>query len=237
LVRQIWFDEIIRLLQTVESGALLIDATDAQLTLERLARDMPPPRTHLERLVLRGLLLEVACRCGHQLHHQHCDRSTRCDFREGADLEAFLSDRTPDPQQPFRVWVRRFFAELSRVHPQSPARKLARLLRQSCGQHVDVANHARTFNVGASQLRRSFAHEFGQSISEYQRCARIVAALEMNAAGSVADVALNVGYKSKKNFYRAFTKLTGTTPAAFRKLTSVKRHEIVESARLSLTRR
>jgi AraC-like DNA-binding protein len=234
-VRPSWFDQIARRLQTVEGGALLIDPDDAQLTLERLGGELPEPRTHLERLLLRGLLLEVACRCGHRLHLQKCASENRCEFAEADVLEKFFGDRTPDPRQPFLAWVRRFFDVLSRVHPQSPARKLARRIRQSCGEPVDLPRCAEQLGLSPAQLRRAFYREFGQSVHDYQRCARIVAALEMGSAGNVARVAQQVGYKSKKNFYRAFTRLTGTTPAAFRRLNAMRRHEIMESARLLLT--
>jgi AraC-like DNA-binding protein len=237
VIRQKWYDEIVRRLQAVEGGALLVDPDDAQLTLERLGRELPEPQTHLERLLLRGLLLEVACRCGHRLHRQKCDGRTACNFTEASILEKFFGDRTPDPRQPFLRWVQQFFGEFARVHPQSAARKLARRLRRSCGEHLDLAACAASLNMGPAQLRRAFFREFGQSIREYQRCARIMAALEMAGSANVARIALEVGYKSKKNFYRAFTRLTGTTPAAFRRLTPVKRHEIVESARLALTNR
>jgi AraC-like DNA-binding protein len=59
----------------------------------------------------------------------------------------------------------------------------------------------------------------------------------MGATKSVAHVAQQVGYKSKKNFYRAFTRLIGTTPAAFHRLAPVRRLEIVESTRSWLTAR
>lgn len=234
-VRQVWFDEVIERLQTVNSGALDFDPDDAQLTLERLGRALARPETHIERLILRGLLLEVACRCGHQLHVRECDRAATCDFAEHAVLEQFLRDRTPEPIQPFLRWIGGFFSEFSRVHPQTPARKLARLLRRAGTGPFDTAAWAAAQGLSDARLRRAFVREFGQSIRDYQRCARIVAALDLAGAASVAHVAAQVGYRSRKNFYRAFTRLTGTTPAAFRRLPAGQRGQIVESARLSLT--
>lgn len=236
-VRKSWYDEVLKLLHRADGGALLVDTRDAQLTLERLGWDAPQPRTHVERLVLRGLLLEVAFRCGHRLHRQNCDPYNRCDFAEGSTLEAFLGDPTNDPKRMFVAWVRRFFVELGRAHPQSPAYKLARQIRTTRGGSLDLPASATALNMTVGQLRRAFCREYGQSIRDYQRCARIVAALEMPPDDNVAEMALHVGYRSKKNFYRAFTRLTGTTPAAFRKLTGPQRHQIVESARLSLAAR
>ena len=45
---------------------------------------------------------------------------------------------------------------------------------------------------------------------------RLIEALPQVPTEKIDAIALKVGYRSKKNFYRAFQTVTGLTPTAFR---------------------
>jgi AraC-like DNA-binding protein len=47
---------------------------------------------------------------------------------------------------------------------------------------------------------------------------RLIEAMPHVSTEKIEAIALKVGYKSKKNFYRAFQDVTGLTPTAFRNL-------------------
>jgi AraC-like DNA-binding protein len=49
-------------------------------------------------------------------------------------------------------------------------------------------------------------------------------------------VALEVGYKSRKNFYATLQHFTGLTPTGFRRLSDSRAAEIIEMLSLSLQR-
>src|SRR5438034_10710996 len=53
----------------------------------------------------------------------------------------------------------------------------------------------------------------------------------------VEAVALSVGYRATKNFYRAFRQLTGTTPTGFRRLPPERAAAVLEFAKLALVGR
>lgn len=60
---------------------------------------------------------------------------------------------------------------------------------------------------------------------------RVIEALETVRGGKIDAIALQVGYHSKKDFYRAFGKVTGLTPAAYRRLSDDSATELTESIR------
>ncbi len=66
-------------------------------------------------------------------------------------------------------------------------------------------------------LGRLFRHEVGASVREYLTSVRLAHAAELIREGvKVEAVALNVGYRSKKNFYQQFKRQYGTTPVLCR---------------------
>jgi AraC-like DNA-binding protein len=66
-------------------------------------------------------------------------------------------------------------------------------------------------------LAKLFLLEMGMSVRAYIARARIErAARAIREGEKVEAVALEAGYRSKKNFYRQFRRLFGTTPARYR---------------------
>ena len=79
-------------------------------------------------------------------------------------------------------------------------------------------------------MRKAFHVEFGRSPREYHTALRLLKAIEDIGVGKVEGVALGVGYKSKKNFYRMFRSLTGLTPTGFRQLTVIEQQRAIGRA-------
>jgi transcriptional regulator GlxA family with amidase domain len=67
---------------------------------------------------------------------------------------------------------------------------------------------------------------------EYQTRIRLTAAARLLPTEKVEYVALAVGFRSKKNFYRAFRLAMGLSPSEFRRLAPESRCALV-TARLS----
>jgi AraC-like DNA-binding protein len=152
-------------------------------------------------------------------------------------LEQFWRVSDPDPCRAFLGWVHAFSEALIRTHPPSPARRAARLIRNDYRQLWTVDTLARRIHVTPSQLRRNFQREFGVSVWEYQRKMRLIEAIARVPTDKIDAISLEVGYKSKKNFYRAFQDVTGLTPTAFRNLSEERALHVVESVRAAPPRR
>ena len=70
-------------------------------------------------------------------------------------------------------------------------------------------------------LGRIFRRRIGMSVREYLAERRMERALRSILKGEkVEAIALEVGYKSKKTFYRHFRQRFGTTPTVYRGLTN-----------------
>lgn len=83
---------------------------------------------------------------------------------------------------------------------------------------VDLSALSREFHYSQSQISRMFREYTGSSFSDTLRSQRLVRAGELLKSSSltVEQVAEAVGYMSASEFYRAFRKKYGTTPAAYR---------------------
>jgi two-component system response regulator YesN len=76
---------------------------------------------------------------------------------------------------------------------------------------------ARTLGRHSAYLGRLFRAETGMSLHEYVTRARMVnAAVQVRSGVKIEAIALDLGYRSKKNFYRQFRRRFGMTPDAYR---------------------
>jgi AraC-like DNA-binding protein len=83
----------------------------------------------------------------------------------------------------------------------------------------------RRVGLSRSALHERFAEMIGQPPMQYLANWRmqVGAALLRNTSATVASVAQEVGYDSEAAFARAFKRLVGTSPAAWRKQTAPAR--------------
>jgi AraC-like DNA-binding protein len=231
-----WLHAIVGALQRVIGTATFADTDVTRGRFRQLIDELPSPRTPQERLLLRGLLLEFACKSGSTLHAlaHHGVRRAPCPFQERSLLIEFFSEPSDDPRRAFLRWSRAFFAELYERHPPSAAKQASRLIQKDYRLPLSVPGLARHLHVTASQLRRAFHREFGMGLRDYCGAVRLLAAIERVMQEKTESTALEVGYKSKKNYYRNFKKLTGLTPTEFRRLSEERRRRLVEAIRSRL---
>jgi len=237
-VRASWLDAVVVASQQVAGQCDVIDPEHVHHLLTAFARALPTPASVVERLIMRALLLDVAWRSGRTIHARaHRGHAGRCPFVPTTHLDRFWSAPRQDPVKAFLGWAQAFSEELKRIHPASAASRVARLIRHEYHLQWSLATLGRRFHVTPSQLRRGFKREFGVSIHEYQQVMRVKAAIEHVRNGNIEATALEAGYGSKKNFYRAFRRVTGLTPAAFRRLSHERALHVVESLAAAPPRR
>ena len=94
---------------------------------------------------------------------------------------------------------------LTLIHTEHPGIVTLRMLGQALGRQPGY-------------LGSVFQDELRMSVREYATRLRMQQAEELVRAGlKIEAVALTVGYRSKKNFYRQFRRHFGTTPDRFRR--------------------
>jgi PAS domain S-box-containing protein len=85
-------------------------------------------------------------------------------------------------------------------------------------ERLTLARFARNLRRPPASLGRLFREEIGVTVHEYVTRARMVfSAADVRAGVKVEAVALVLGYRSKKNFYRQFKRFFGMTPDIYRR--------------------
>ncbi len=85
-------------------------------------------------------------------------------------------------------------------------------------EKITLASIAEAFYINKHHLSHTFHDRMGMTLTDYITSKRIQHALELLAdSAPLLDIALAVGFSDYAGFYRAFTKLIGTSPQHFRK--------------------
>lgn len=225
---------VVQKLQVAVGETLTADLESMCVALVHAMADIPEPRTAVERLLLSALLLKFADRVTYRAHAlTHGALDPACPFREHA-FAFRLSTSDDDPLLMFRRWLPMFIEALRLAHPLSSARRAAAILATEYRRPLNILSLARRVQSSPRQLQRAFRRELGMTIRDCQTRERVLASLETVIDAKSESTALDVGYRSRKNFYRSFRKLTGLTPTQFRTLPGNRRQEIVSRVRRPL---
>ena len=98
------------------------------------------------------------------------------------------------------------------------ADQIRRLIDNHFMEHFTIGRLAQRLHRSRSQIASIFRERYGMSIHDYltqRRVRAAVQALETSDA-KVESVALDSGYRSKKDLYRVIKATTGLTPAKLR---------------------
>lgn len=90
-------------------------------------------------------------------------------------------------------------------------------IHQQYNHHITLSVLAKALRRQSAYLGRLFRDEIGLTVHEYVTRARMVfGASQVRAGVKIEAVSLDLGYRSKKNFYRQFRRRFGMTPEAYR---------------------
>jgi AraC-like DNA-binding protein len=144
-----------------------------------------------------------------------------------------LSDTREQPRALFMEWAHTF----ERYRASSIAQQAARVVRQHVSTKLNAMKVGRMLGVSELTIKAAFRREFSMTIQQYQDVTRILEALRRlgEADHKIEPLAADVGYRSKDTFFRAFRRLTGMTPAAFRRLSAIQREHITDHLKHILT--
>jgi AraC-like DNA-binding protein len=198
------FEELVLLARTGHA--------DEQQIANELAR-IPVPRNAFESLLLRYFIDDC--------------------------LVAVFEGAGPSPSP---ATLRHFAESITAVHRhENPLAELAKALSGASRLDADAAlanaiktrierdigrrTTARTiaveYRIGRAQLDRLFRERFGVGFHRYLTAMRVKRGLDLVMSGMKVEAAgISVGYKSKKDFYRAVREETGSTPAKLRRTQS-----------------
>jgi AraC-like DNA-binding protein len=224
-MRSQWLSHTVRECQSLLSQSLHTGPNHlpsmARAFLERLSQ----PKTPLEKLVERGLLLEVAVQFGHTahktFHRQYREEqatAATCGFLASAAVEDWPRDLAQSPAEAFRRWAGRYAAAFRAAHPLACAREAQHYVQQHFRDAIAASDLARHLDSPLAFLRRTFQQLTGKSLLQYQSELRLAAALQLltDTDWKVESIAQDVGYRSKKDLYRVVQAHRACTPLEYR---------------------
>jgi AraC-like DNA-binding protein/photosystem II stability/assembly factor-like uncharacterized protein len=119
-----------------------------------------------------------------------------------------------------RLGEARGASEISRAARSPHVERMMALIEERCEQRLSLRTMAASLGRQAAYLGRLFRQETGLSTRDYLAQCRLDRAAGLIRQGDkVEAVALEVGYRSKKNFYRQFRHRFSMTPAEYRRCT------------------
>jgi AraC-like DNA-binding protein len=117
------------------------------------------------------------------------------------------------------AWSEVYDRALAASHPA--ARILAECGRAADGRELlRPRGLAKALGCGVATLRRRFAHDTGASIREFRSRAKLAAAIDRlrDTDWKIEAISRDVGWRSKKDLYRAMYNLAGMSPKQVRLL-------------------
>ena len=186
--------------------------------------DIPEPTTHGDVLLVRSVLSRFADRLGNHLHstfhRQYRPTMRSCPFRSvGVDV-AGPSAISTSAAMLLDEWLARYRQEFDRAHA-TVAQRARRYLERHAVEALTIADVAAALNIETRALQRAFLSETGLHLKEYQMRLRVATALpQLRSGEKIEAIAIVVGWKSKKDLYRATDRLMGRSPSAIRSMSS-----------------
>jgi AraC family transcriptional regulator len=118
------------------------------------------------------------------------------------------------------------FAEVERARDEDRApswlKKVHEVVESQYGRQLALAELAELAGVHPVHLARAFRRHYGCTVGELVRELRVEDAKRRIVAGvALSDVALDAGFADQSHLARTFRRLTGMTPAAFRRANRV----------------
>jgi YesN/AraC family two-component response regulator len=107
---------------------------------------------------------------------------------------------------------------MSRSDGDVAVQRLLDFIDKRYADRITLKTVAAALRANPTRLGRRFHDKVGISVHGYVTRVRLEHAAHLIAANvKVEAVALGVGYRSKKNFYRQFARHFGVTPKTFRR--------------------
>jgi AraC family transcriptional regulator len=208
----------------------------------------PPEERHADRFLAattRIFTIEIDQRWldRSRVPHPFLDRPTTIDGGPSAALMLRIHRELTDADDFTAVAVEGLALELSaevarstRSAPAPPPwlRRAREIVADRSARRLTLSEIAKEAGVHPMHLAREYRSHYGMSVGAAIRAHRVEAAAVRLAttADPIARIALDIGFSHQSHFTVAFKRLTGMTPAAFR-----KRYACARAAKFTLRSR
>jgi AraC-like DNA-binding protein len=231
-VDKAWLDRLIGDVQELSVAVATHEQRDLPAVVREFTERLAPAPDSLHQALLANLLLDVCRHTFDSLHASIEPESCTCAAKGWALLARFTRWYEVDPRVALCTWTETFFAAYRHNHPPTPATRAAAMMRTEPERPWTIASIARALGVTRRQLSTEFRERYGFGPLEYVHLARVAQSLMLlDDPIKIEALAMSVGFRSKKDFYRAFRTWTGMIPTAVRTLPGDARRMLTASLR------
>ena len=220
-----WISSEITRCQRFAGEIALAEYDDVRRHVHALSASLGAPPSRAHNLVLAPLLLDAALHVVEHLHRRfRFDASCPCREIAPATVRAFTKWQAQSATDVFKRWSEDFFKMYERHHPDTAADRVARLIRDQPDRAWTLTLLADMAGVSPYGLARRFRREYAMTVRAYQHLCRMHAMLaRLSVDTKIEALALEAGYRSRKDFYRVLRQTMQMTPALLRRLTPDER--------------
>jgi AraC-like DNA-binding protein len=214
-VRPDWLARVVKDCEGLVNGGTPSDPSVLARRLQEFVQLLPRARNLPEKLVLRGLLLEVYVQLDTSLGRLGVDETVR---ERGRHCWTHDGHRSARPEL---IFEHACGPLVDRWHDllQCPIHEQARRwIAVNWAAPLSIVRLARDLHVHPRTLRRSFRKHLGVSVHRHWRDVRAREAVRLLQETSlkIEAIALMVGCRHRSTFYQMVSATTGKTPTKIR---------------------
>lgn len=227
-----WLDRLIDDVQELSLAVVTEEQHDLPAVVRRFSERLESAPDSLHQALFANLMLDVCRHTFDSLHASLALDKCTCAAESWSRLAQFTRWYETDPRTAICAWTESFFLAYRRNHPPTVSTRAGAMMRLDPSRPWTIGSIARALGVTRRHLSTEFRSRFGVGPLDYLHLARISKVLiALDGPIKVEALALEVGYRSKKDFYRALRTLTGMTPTALRAMPSDARRMLKASLR------
>jgi AraC-like DNA-binding protein len=214
-----WLTSTRAVIRAISDDLALADLSEFTTLIWRSLDTIEGAPDRLHSAVLALMLLDACSSIVQAIHKRQPSMPCSCHAAAWEHLRLLTRFDDTEPRVAFWNWAERFLARVAAEHPTTPAQQAAVLMRANPVKPWtlrDLANETATYHV---RLSRQFEKVFGLRPAAYLHLVRVARAVPLfRTSAKVEAIALEVGYRSKKDFYAALKRWIGLTPNELRAL-------------------
>jgi AraC-like DNA-binding protein len=227
-----WLDRLIDDVQELSLAIVAEEQHELPSVMRRFSERLAPAPDSLHQALLANLMLDVCRHTFDTLHASLPLDACTCAAESWSRLGRFTRWYETDPRTAVCTWTEAFFVAYRRNHPPTVSTRAAAMMRLDPARPWAIGTIARALGVTRRHLSTEFRARYGVGPLNYLHLARISKVLlALDDSIKIEALALEVGYRSKKDFYRAFRVWTGMTPTALRAMPTDARKMLKASLR------
>jgi AraC-like DNA-binding protein len=230
-----WLARLDALVGVLQDDLTFADLPDIAPLLRHFVQQIELPSDRLHWAVFALAILQSTRAAIARAHHRQPVYRCGCDAASGDCAQAVACPGATQDAVFVGTCIDRFLAQVAAAHSPAPAHVAAAVIRNDPLHAWTLKELARHFGLNPVRLSRQFERAFGVRPGEYLHLVRVASAVALfDTSTKVEAIAMEVGYRSKKDLYGALGRWVGASPTELRVLSSAERNWLRRQLRLRM---